>query len=175
MNTYKLSKTSIIRLSDNAIIPLDPANSDYVQYLAWEELGNSADPIDTIPQSVFITQFVKQIDTDVDYIYDAVVGSRTSEYALAESDARYYVNASYAGVVPNSVQALADAKAWPAAKAADDIISKASAWKAVQVEVRAKRLAAKEKTKTSTSEATLEIIKTDWSNFLVAIKSQLGI
>jgi hypothetical protein len=34
----------IKRLSDNAFIPFDPANTDYVAYLAWVEAGNEPLP-----------------------------------------------------------------------------------------------------------------------------------
>ena len=43
--TYQLTTgTSILRLSDNAFIPPDPANTDYAAYLAWLEAGNTPDP-----------------------------------------------------------------------------------------------------------------------------------
>ena len=44
---YKLiNSTSILRLSDNAYIPADPANSDYANYLAWCAAGNIPQPAD---------------------------------------------------------------------------------------------------------------------------------
>jgi hypothetical protein len=34
------------RLSDNACIPFDPANTDYIAYLKWIEEGNVPTPAD---------------------------------------------------------------------------------------------------------------------------------
>ena len=43
--TYQLTATnSILRTSDGAFIPPDPANTDYAAYLAWLEAGNTPDP-----------------------------------------------------------------------------------------------------------------------------------
>ena len=52
MENYKLSlnaignSTIIKRLSDNAFIPFDPANTDYQTYLKWLEEGNTPLPAD---------------------------------------------------------------------------------------------------------------------------------
>jgi len=49
---YKLVKNIdneikvVCRLSDNACIPFDPANTDYIAYLKWIEEGNVPTPAD---------------------------------------------------------------------------------------------------------------------------------
>lgn len=43
--TYQLtSGDCILRIDDNAFIPPDPANTDYQQYLAWLDTGNTPEP-----------------------------------------------------------------------------------------------------------------------------------
>jgi hypothetical protein len=47
---YKLTQGNTVqRLSDNAFIPFDPANTDYQAYLKWLEEGNVPLPADEPP------------------------------------------------------------------------------------------------------------------------------
>jgi len=46
LNTTILGTEQIIRISDNAAIPFDPANTDYQEYLKWVAEGNTPLPAD---------------------------------------------------------------------------------------------------------------------------------
>ena len=49
---YKIRKysdipaTDVVRVADDAVIPLDEANTDYAAYLAWLAEGNEPEVID---------------------------------------------------------------------------------------------------------------------------------
>ena len=59
---YQIQPTYILRLSDSARIPADPANTDYAAYLAWLAEGNTPEPyIEPTPTPA---QLLAQLDSE---------------------------------------------------------------------------------------------------------------
>ena len=46
VNIKNIEQNMVVRVSDNAFIPFDPANTDYQAYLKWVAEGNEPLPAD---------------------------------------------------------------------------------------------------------------------------------
>ena len=51
INSYTGAPSCIKRLSDNAFIPMDEANTDYQEYLKWLSEGNTPELPDDQPNA----------------------------------------------------------------------------------------------------------------------------
>lgn len=118
---------------------------------------------------------IRSIDADVDAIYAAVIGNRQAEYDLAEKDAQAYKAAGYAGTVPASVQAWADAKKQTAKWAADDILATSANWRTLQADIRAYRLGRKEDARNAADVAGVDAVMTTWAEYVTRTRAALGV
>ena len=72
---YQLTNSpSIIRTSDSASIPADPANTDYAAYLQWLSEGNAPEPADSPPTPTYQELRESTYPPITDYIDGIVKG-----------------------------------------------------------------------------------------------------
>lgn len=154
----------------------------------WDETSGTQQERDATPEeaseieamrsSVFTNNradLVRQIDLNADEIYGNVVGNRTTEYTMAEADAKAYVEAGYPDDAPPSVAVWAQIKGETLKWAAEDITQTAAAWRTAQNAIRAQRLSHKEQARKAEDEEALEIVAQSWRGFVTNVKAQLGI
>lgn len=115
------------------------------------------------------------VDLSNDGIVTAVIGRRDTEYLMAEKQAQAYIDAGYKGDTYPYVDSWAMAKAKSEKWSADNIIETANNWRAIQADMRSKRLKAKEDIRNATSTDTIDTIVQQWYAYLDIIKQQLGI
>lgn len=172
---YKLNQNSnsITRILDNALIPTDPANSDYARYSEWVAEGNRPTPADVPSAASVKAANAKKVDADADSIYASAIGNRATEYSEAEAQATAFKAAGYTGTVPAFVSNWLsnNTKGFTTAtQAADDILAQATAWRGAATAIRGNRLLAK---KNLTNDVTTAMAQ--WDGFVVAIRGQLGL
>lgn len=140
--------------------------------VGWSYDGNVYTPPAPPPLALRRAALIRKIDADIDAIYRAMQGDRGPEYTRAEAEAIAFKQAGYTGAVPDSVASWANAKAWTATQATDDILATATGWRTAQSAMRATRLSCKEIARTAND---LTAVTAQWEAFLVTIKTALGI
>ena len=104
MSDYQLTPTTaIVRKSDGAAIPADPANRDYADFLAWQTNGGVADPYvppPAPPEQVLSQELMAQFTTDDATKIQAAVSGNISFWLLwsamqAQSEPMIVTNARF--------------------------------------------------------------------------------
>jgi len=104
----KTNNTYIIRIADNACIPDDPKNTDYKEYLAWVNAGNTADPIDPKSQEdIDLENKVNKNKEEKNKLTSDVLVKYLTEHTSEEIDTYVKNNITTLNDVKNLVTKLA--------------------------------------------------------------------
>jgi hypothetical protein len=178
LDSAKQALASFVNLRDIVLGNANAIRASIAQCSALLSSGGmtmTAGEISAQNLSSAITKLVAKIDRDVDDIYDACLGKRGPEYALAESDALSFSAGGYAGAAPPSVSSWAAAKGWTTTQAANDILAAATNWRNAQTAIRSQRLAKKELAKIASDIAAVQTVSVAWVAFRSGIRAALGL
>lgn len=120
-------------------------------------------------------QLILKIDQDTDAFIKSVVGERSSEYEIAESEAISFKDAGYPELeVPVSVSSDAIANGYSNTIACDLILKMSTEWRSVQSALRSNRLMLKVQAKNAMTKDELDIAEQTWNEFINYIKQQIS-
>jgi len=122
---------------------------------------------------------ISQTYLDVDAVYEAAIGRRTTEYKEAEEDARAFAAAGFVGEVSEYVSAYAtynptgllQTNQW----AAEQILVRADAFAVAQRLMRSTRFARQAQMQAATTAEELSAAVGRWNGFIAALRNQLGL
>lgn len=139
----------------------------------WGKTAEATE-IATRDLGTYAKQALMEVDGLSDAVVTTVIGRRDTEYLMAEKQAQAYIDANYKGDTYPYVDSWAQAKQSDQKWAADNIIETAASWRAVQSDMRAKRLKAKEDIRNAASVDTVDQIVNQWRKYIAIITKQLG-
>jgi hypothetical protein len=116
---------------------------------------------------------------DVDAVYKAAVGRRTTEYEKAEDAARAYKAAGYTGEISTRVSKYAEKNSTGVAQtnrwATDQIIARADAFHAAEDSMRDARFDSQADMRAATTQVELDAAVAEWDSFIAATRADLGL
>tara|TARA_R110000868_G_scaffold120421_4_gene319558 strand:- start:4025 stop:4657 length:633 start_codon:yes stop_codon:yes gene_type:complete len=116
---------------------------------------------------------INKLEKDTDAFIKIVVGERSSEYEIAEKEAKEFKASDYLADIPLSISSDMLARNTTMQESCDLILLMSNNWRLLQQDLRAKRLLLKEKAKNCTTEDNLNIIRDEWNNFIDILKKQI--
>lgn len=144
--------------------------TDYGSAPAWEEVS----PLDDLKAEAIARTY-----PDVDAVYDAAIGRRTSEYERAEEAARAYKAAGFTGPVSDYISG--HARSNPTGQhqtdewAAQQIIERADAFRWAELQMRNVRFDRQADMRAATTHDELQTAVAAWDGFISWLRVQLGL
>ena len=131
-------------------------------------------PPETLEQAV--ARLCTRIDSEADAARLKIAGDplRVVEYERAAAEAQAFKDSGYTGTIPPSVLSWAEAKAWTAQAAADDILTVSALWNQALYALRDIRLKGKEAIRAGADEAAANTAADAASGQIAAVLAAIG-